>query len=280
MLGPANLAAKQYPVALKPTLGFEQQFFVSLEQSVELGTLEIKAANSGVYTANQGENLTLADSPQELLAVFDTPTNACGASNLVVHLVGTDQDGAALNGTATFAVPSYANDQTRRFPQGYAVDVVPSVAGKKFKTVTGVTVDSTVDAVASKVTLFGVPSVVTFTKVGCRTQMNYDLRVPQPVAVQCGRDLSAFIKSGEIPVGALDVTAKIPSFADGLARINGQRVTGLIKEIKEDSVDTMHVFFLGLRVTVKPSVGESVDPATLTATAMYEDCAMIVAQGA
>ena len=104
--------------------------------------------------------------------------------------------------------------------------------------------------------------------------------MPLPHSVQCGRDLSAFIKAGEIPEGTLEVTAKIPTFSDGLARINGRRVTGMIKEVKEDKLDTMHIFLFGLILTSKVSVGESTDPATLAANAKYEDIAFMLAQGA
>ena len=56
-------------------------------------------------------------------------------------------------------------------------------------------------------------------------------------------------------------------------------MTGLIKEIKEDKLDTMHIFILGLIMTSKATVGESVDPATLAATAKYEDIGIVLAPG-
>jgi hypothetical protein len=99
-----------------------------------------------------------------------------------------------------------------------------------------------------------------------------------PHPIQCGRDKAAFVKPGEIEEGKLDITAKIPTESDGLARVNGIRVTGLVKDVKEDKLDVQHTFLIGLIMTSKVSSGESVDPATLAAEALYEDIAVVLAQ--
>jgi hypothetical protein len=276
MLRPKDLAPSDYTVALKPTLGYEQQLYVSTGLTTEPGILEIQAPNSGVYTPSNADTAALAAAPQELLAMLENDVN-CGSTDLVLTVTGTDQNGAALTGTATFSVPAYSSFPDRVFPKGFAVEVIPPVDGKQFKTISAVGVTNDGAAAGLKVALFGVPPVNTFRKIGCKTQLNYDPKVPLPHSVQCGRDLSAFIKAGEIPEGVLEITAKIPTFSDGLARINGRRVTGLIKEIKEDKLDTMHIFIMGLIMTAKATTGESVDPATLQANAKYEDIGIIVA---
>jgi hypothetical protein len=277
MLRPKDLAPTDYTVALKPTFGYEQQLYVSTQASVELGMLEVTAPNSGVYTASVADNAALAGAPLELLAELESDVN-CGDSDLVVTVTGTDALGNPLTGTATFKVPAYSSFTERVFPKGYAVEVTTE-SGAPFKTVEAPTVENDASAVGVKIALFGVPPLSTFRKIGCKTQLNYDPKVPLPHSVQCGRDLSAFVKPGEIPEGTLEITAKIPTFSDGLARVNGRRVTGLIKEVKEDKLDTMHIFLFGLVMTAKVSTGESVDPATLTAASKYEDIAIVLAQG-
>jgi len=276
MLRPTDLTAAQYPMALKPTLGYELQLFVSTQQSVEPGTLAVVAANSGVYTPSQADVLALAAAPVELIAELETDAN-CGPTDLVVTVVGTDSTGAALTGTATFGVPAYSSFTERVFPKGYGAQVT-TAGNSPFKTITSVTVAADAAAIGVKVALFGIPALSTFRKIGCKTQLNFDPKVPLPHSVQCGRDLSAFIKAGEIPEGVLDITAKIPTFSDGLSRVNGRRVTGMIKEVKEDVLDTMHVFLMGLIMSAKATAGESVDAATLTATAKYEDICILLAQ--
>jgi hypothetical protein len=130
--------------------------------------------------------------------------------------------------------------------------------------------------------LFGVPSLDatingTFRKIATKVSLNYDPQVPMPTAIQDGREKGKYIKSGEIEIGSLEITAKIPSGADGLARVNGRPVTGWVQELKEDKLNTQNILLLGLIMTAKQKNGESVDPSSLDATAMYEVFAFILA---
>jgi hypothetical protein len=280
-LKPASLAVKDYPVALKPSLGYEKQLYVSPLTHTVLGSLDIMAANSGVYTPTVADNAMLGDVPQELMMVLDSDADF-GASALVVTVVGTDATGGALTGTATFSPPTYAQDQTFTFPKGWAAEVTIA-AGKKFKTVTSVTAATAANIPTTpKLLLVGMPSLDfsaggTFRKIATRVKLNYDPAVPLPTAVQDGRRKGAYIKPGEIDVPSLEITAKVPTDADGLSRYNGKRVTGWIREMKEEKLHTQNIFLLGLVMTVKANVGEGADPTTLDATAMYENYAMIIA---
>ena len=277
MIRPTDLATADYPVALKPGLGHESQLYVSTEQHTVLGEQDIVTLNSGTYTPQVADNLLLQANPQEVLAVLMGDVDF-GSQNVVVTVAGTDQNDAALTGTATFKTPAYAQDTSRVYPKGYAVEVIPAVDGKKFKTIINVTVSCSTAAARAVIKLIGVPSLSTFHKIGVKTQLNYDPNVPMPVPIQEGRDKGAYIKPGEIDVGNVALTTKILSPADGLSRINGRRVTGLIKEIKEDKVTTQHVFALGLIITLKITTGESIEPNTYNGTGLCELFPMIVAQ--
>ena len=59
MLGPTPIEPADFPMALKPTLGYELQLYVSTQLSVELGTLNIAAVNGGVYTPSAADNAAL-----------------------------------------------------------------------------------------------------------------------------------------------------------------------------------------------------------------------------
>lgn len=266
-------------MATKPAVGYEQQLHVSLEQSTDLGSYEILAANSGLLTPNAADNLTLADTPQEVIAILDVDANG-GASDIVLTVVGTDQNDAALTGTATIAVPAYSSISTKRWPKGWACEVIPTVDGKKFKTINpaSCSVSCAVAALGTVIRLFGVPSLTTFSRVVAKSQLNYTPKVPVPEAIRDGRNASRWTKPGEIPEGQLSVTSKIPTFADGLARINGMRCTGLVKELKEEKLDTMHIFILGMTIAAKPTVGESVEPVTFQADGKYEEIGVVLAQ--
>ena len=71
MLRPATLAAQDYAMAKRPTLGYEQQLWVSLGQAHELGTLTVTAKDTATYVANVAENLALAAEASELMMVLD-----------------------------------------------------------------------------------------------------------------------------------------------------------------------------------------------------------------
>jgi len=271
------LTTDDYVVALKPSKGYEQQLFVSLEQSTELGTLEIAALNSGTFTANAADVARLLADPQELVAMAENDLDG-GTGNIVVTFGVTFADATIGTATATFANPAYSNITEKRFPRSWAAEVIPSV-DKLIKSINSITsITAALDAIGSKITIFGLPSISTFRKIPCKTVLNWDPRVALPEAVRCGRDPSAFIKPGDLSEGALEITSKVPTFADSLARLNGLRVTGLIKEIKEDKLNTMNVFVMGLIMTAKVNTGEAQEDVTLAATSRYEDVAILVAQ--
>ena len=195
----------------------------------------------------------------------------------MVTVTGKDAEATDLTGTATFEAPAYAQLQRARFPKGFGAEVIPGTAGKKFKSITSVTAVVNASSVGANIKLYSMPSFDTFSEVVGKTQMNYDLKVPQPASVQMGRDMSKFVKPGEIPPGKAEFTSLVPSFADGLARINGQRVTGLVREIKEGKIETMRIFLLGMIATVKASTAESVDRATFSAEVFYEQIGILLA---
>lgn len=277
MLRPRTLTTDDYVVALKPSKGYEQQLHVSLEQSTELGTLEIAALNSGTFTANAADVARLLATPQELVAVAESDLDG-GAENIVVSLSVLYADNTLGTATATFSNPAYSNISEKRFPRSWAAEVIAD-ADKLIKAIAGIaSINAEPEAIGAKITFFGLPSLSTFRKIPCKTQLNWDPRVAMPEPVRCGRDPSAFIKPGDLSEGALEITSKVPTFADSLARLNGLRVTGLIKEVKEDKLNTMNVFVMGLIMTARANVGESQEDVTLAATSRYEDVAILVAQ--
>ena len=105
---------------------------------MELGTPNIAAANSGVYTPSAADNATPPTAPMELIAELEDGVN-CGPTNLAITVTGTDSGGNPLTGTATFAVPAYSSFTDRVFPKGYAAQVV-TANSTPFKTITSVSV--------------------------------------------------------------------------------------------------------------------------------------------
>lgn len=280
-LRPANLTTNDYPLALSPTQGYEQQLYTSNELYAALGKFEVVGVNSGVATLVSAGLAQLAATPQRLLLAL--ATDVLGGAALVVTVTGTDQDNAPVTGAATFQPPAWSGDASFGMPRNWGAEVA-APAGKKFKTITNIAVVADVLYTTGGNTIvkfFGVPDPADtnkYLKVGCKTQLNYDPKVPMPYPIQCGRDKGAFIKQGDIPVGSAEITAKMPDNSAGILRNNGRSTTGLIKELKNDKLNTQNIYLLGLITTVKVNVGEGEDPTTVSGTALYEEYVFVLAQ--
>lgn len=284
MLRPPTISVANYPVATKPLLGFEQQMYVCVEPFTDLGLLNIGALNSGTYTAQTADNAQLAVTPQKLLCICETTgiTNPSGA--LIVQVIGTDAAGAALSGVATFTPPGYAQSQAFDVGQRRAVEVIPWQAGvvadtAKFKTISAVNVlQADAGYLYADFRVAGFPDVSQFTKIGTKVNFEMDPKIQEPVAIQDGKDRGRYVKPGEIPVGTANISTKDAVSADGLRRYNGQTVTGLVIEKKQDRITTLHTFLGGLIMTAKPRGGEGQDAVMLEATAMYQTGGIVLAQ--
>ena len=277
MIKPPDLTAADYVVALKPALGYEGHLYFSLKSSLEPGALEVTGANTGTYTASAAAVAALSADPMELLAMLDTGVDL-GAANLVMTVTGTRANGTALTGTATFKVPDHATLTDRVFPRGWAVQV--ESGDVPFKTITGVSLTCDAKAAGLKIILYAIPALTTFQEVACKTSVNVTPMVPMPHSIACGRNLSAYTKPGEIPIGQVSMDSKLVTSADGIPRINGRTVTGLLVTKKEDKLITDYLYLLGLTVAAKLNVGDSVAEQTMSAEGQTEDTPWIAAKAA
>lgn len=274
MLGPKTIPAAQYPTALKPLLGFEQQLYVSTQSATDLGLLLITGTNSGTYTADVANNVLLGTQPQEIMAILDTPSFVPDQA-MIIQIIGTDKNNNPLSGVATFAPPAYAQDQGFDIHQRRAAEFIPYqggvvVDGTQFKTITAVNpIQADASYLNAGFKLAGMPPVNSLHKIGTKITLEFDEKIQDPVAIQDGKDMGRYVKLGTIPVGALSISTKDPSSADGLRRYNGQSLTGLVKEIKGDVLPTQNIWLGNLIITVKPKGSEGDAPVTLEATAMY-----------
>lgn len=288
MLRPPDIQVPQYKVATAPLLGYEEQLYVNTGQFTDLGIVTVVGVNSGTYQASVPDNAQLSAVPQELLLICES-VNVFGDSPFTVQVIGTDASNNPLSGVATYAPPSYALNQGYDFPQHRGVEVTQWQGGVLAPTALFKTITSVVPIAASpaylnaQFRLVGVPSISNFTnytKIGTKVDINYDLKIQEPVAIQDGKDMGAYIKAGTIPVGSLDITVKDPVSSDGLRRYNGSAVTGVLRERKGDILDTQYTYFLGLIMTAKPRGQEGAEAVTLQATGMVTRVACVLAKGA
>ncbi len=279
MLEPSALtAAGDKTIAQKPSFGGEEKLYVcSNEPHTEPASYLILGLNSGTLSLDAAEAAALLATPQELIAVLETPLKA-GSTNVVVSVTGTDAADGALTATFTFKPPGWAKISEKTFPVGFGAGAVSSVDGTKFKTIVSATVACAAGAAGVKVTFFGVPSISAFTEVGCRTQSDYTTKASVPKSIACGTDSSAFVKPGMTKEGTLDITTKLVSAGDGLARFDGVRSTYLIETVKEKKVTTDRLFFLGAILEVTTSAPDGDGEVTAKGTGKYEDMAILVAK--
>ena len=261
-------------MATKPSLGYEQQLYISTQNYTNPASLVCTTPVSGIcaLTANVSDAATLLGVPQALLAVLDTDQiTAAGA--LTVTVTGKNQTGVTQTWTAIFRPPAYAQDQTFNFPIRFAAELIPATAGDTCQSITSATATGDAAWANAKILILGLPDpsvAANYIKIGTKVTLDLDPKIPMPTAIQDGRDMGKYIKAGEIDIGTCDLTVKEPTVADGLSRYRGKRVTGLIQEIKEDVLPTQNIFLCGLIITPKITVPEGKEPITLKGTGMYE----------
>lgn len=277
MLRPAALAATDYAAALRPLQGYERRLKVSLGNAYVMGELTLHGLNSGTWTAAAAEAASLAADPHEIVFVLDTPADAGEGGSIVVTVTGTDQNDAALSTkTATISVPAYSTLTRASFPRGYGAEVQVT-EGKYWKTITSVTVTCPASCANVRLKCVAIPALSTFSLVGCRANLDLTVKVQKPFPIQCGIDLGAYVKPGEITVGNLSVSAKILNGAEGLNRINGRRVVGMIQDLKEETLDVGHTFLTGLIISGDESAGEGQEPAMFQAQGLFEQSVTLLA---
>ena len=110
-------------------IGYEPVLSYNLGVIEDVGTFIMDSPGSGTLDTSDAvtEGYDLPSGGADLVIRCSQPIKSAAA--MVVTITGTDQDDGALTGTATIA--AYA-------PRDQSYDVVPGVAGKKFKTVTAV----------------------------------------------------------------------------------------------------------------------------------------------
>lgn len=278
---PNPIAPANYNIALAPTKGAEKKFAISPLPSFALGELVVTGQNACTYSPSIADNIQLATRPSNLVAILRTPVNNTNPIALIVN--GQDQTlptPAPLSGVANFVPPVYADNQNNYFPEGWAQDVVSSDNTKLFSKVTSVGIQCDATAFGARVRLFGMPDPSTFVTMGYRVKLDYDPGVREPSPTRDGADASANVKPGDRPVKTFSISGKVPSMAGGFARINGQRVTALAYEDKEDVIITANEYFLGLIATFKTSAPEGAgasDDVMLDGTGIYKDYGLFLA---
>lgn len=278
-LRPNTVAAADYPIVQKPTLGGETVLKLSGKVAYELGTVEITGANTATFSQDLTGKAQLAVDARDVICVVE---NAVGdlVADVVITMMTKDNTGTPVNmsGVATIKVPGYARVTDRVFQVGYGVALEPQTAAKMYTEITSlVGVTANVAAKGLKVSFFAMPDVGTFVNVGCKTELDYETKSRIPMNIACGMDGSAFTKPGRTSPGEMNATAKYIGPADGLARFDGQRCIMVAETRKEDKLVTDYTYFIGFIGKIKVNSPDGESEATLSVQGKYEDLAIVPA---
>lgn len=259
-------------VATRPALSGEGEVFVSPYASMEVAEITVPSLDTGEQENKTDYNFPTAGA--HLVAVVRNKLNGTTAPTLT--FAGTDEDGNAMTGEAVFNAPSWAVNRQNRFAEGYAVDVVPSTAGKRWKTIGLTGVSGGVEA-GSKVMLIEIPDLTTFERLTCVTDLRVSAPYRETVTINCGME-TTFVKPGRRQQGTLSGTHKERNPADGFARYNGQRVTVRVDTMKEGTVLTSRAFYTNTVFGVETNMGDGSAEVTQAANnGAFENMALLVA---
>lgn len=267
MQRPADLTPENIPLVRRPSQGGEFQVFLSPQEAFEVGSVSITGSNAGTFTADTGYAVSLADRPSDLIVLLENGRKTGGP--ISVHVVGTDQNDAALSGNAVLEFPAWAGVSDEAFPTGFASEVLVTDGTKRFKTVSLVTVlASESEATDAKLIVLGMPNQSTYERVGCTTSK--EIETPSRVgrAMPCEMNGSAFTGAGRSKAGSLTISAQDTGPAS-LARFDGMRTVAQIRVVHE-SREARRIYMTGHYVSVRNSAPDGEEVANHTSQGPFE----------
>lgn len=267
------LGAADLLLADNPEIGSDSTVHVSYDPVVEVADISQIIPASGTLTPLSG----VLDSVlgNDLQLVCTSPIRS--ATAVAVTLAVVFADASSGQATATFAIPTYAKNQTAHLPQGLAADFVGAGAGagKKIKQVTSL-VSVVGGENGNRFKVVALPELTSFVDIGCKRSANETLPIPKSLPIPCGKNGSAFTRRGRSDPGMLEVSAMSFGAADGLARLAGHRVTTMVEVRKEGGVLTQRSVYGGWICTPQTPRGDGDDEVVASAEGNFELFGMFV----
>jgi hypothetical protein len=275
---PSSIPAASLDVAAAPYLGGEFNVYLTAVAAILIGEVNLTAAGAGAYTDN-GATAIVAQSPStgaDLQLVALTPL--ISTATCIIKLAGLNDAGTPVtqDGTATFAPPARAANQSKTFGRGIATDLV---AATKFTTITGLALATPITGGAANVRfgLFQLPVQADYSLVGCTTDINFNTKSRQAKGIDCGMETDAFIKRGKTQPGELSIGSKLKGFAEGLARFDGLKTTCMLVGLKDGQETCDRLVFTEWVPNIKPRFPEGDGEATIDAEGKFAEHAFFIA---
>ena len=257
---PTAISQVDLDIAEAPYLGGEFAVYLSRVPAYKIGTVEMSASGSGLYSDVTATTLPAAGADLQCVATSElsSPGGTC-----VLTFAVTDENDAQRSLTFTFDTPARANNQDHSFARGVAVDGVLS-GGTKVKSITSLTSISNGNRNVT-FALYQLPEAADYVLVGCTTEKKFAMRGRKPVGIDCGMESDAFVKRGKSGKGELSIDSKFGTMADKLARFDGSKTTAMLVGVKDGVVTCDRLVFTqyvpGVEVSLPDGEGEAMENA-------------------
>lgn len=272
---PTLIAAENYPMARKITIGGEREIWVSPKSVFKMSDIEYNVANSGVETADEvntyanvltAQGVTATDFALVVEKQFET------TADTTVSFAGIDVDDAACTCQAIIKPPGYSPNRTWFFTTGFAWDIANTGSpAKQVKTLgynghTGGTISA-----LGALRVVALPPMISFRKISCVTSIEFASPIHPALAIPCGLDgAGGGVKPGRTEQPTMSLRTKDAGLASGLARYGGAYCTVMIVTRKEGKLETERLFLGNAYFTVKPSSGDGNDEAQVAVDGLYD----------
>jgi len=275
-----TIAAVDLDIAASAEIGLESRVHLSYEPVRLVGEILFEAEGNGtddegiIYTPDNTYTPPAdAGDGRDFQLVAIGPVLSTTA--VVVTASVVFEGGANGTITATLAPPETAADQSFNFPQGLAVDFVPSVANNTIRTITAITVADGGSS-GARFAIVAMPERASYTEVACTEGKSPTPPAPNSVSIPCGYDSARWVKRGRSVTPELGMKARYKGFGDGLMRANGHRVTAMLEVWKEDRILSERQVFGGWRPKVAAERPDGEGEVMADASGQYEFFAVFV----
>jgi len=269
---PDDIATVDVPIARKPTIGGEKKLWISDEPVIEVGEIAWVTDGSGVYTADQINTIPATGYDLQLKVDGELQSD----TSVVVTIVGTDQDDAAVTGTATLSYPKWSSNKTYDYVEGISCDVVPTVSTQKFKTISSISVSG--GKKWGKVKLFNLPTAASWQYVDFIRSVEPTIGTYPAHPVPDGLDGAKDVTRGRSDPSGVRVTCNNRGMVDGIQRYAGRQICIRQEIKKQGKVLTERHVFGNVIIAADSNFPDGDEESMQTAAGMMEDAFLFFAK--
>jgi hypothetical protein len=267
---PIDIDANDIGVARSGRLGCEVKIYATGEQAEKVAKARADDG-TGVWepdpvTLRAGNVRLDQTNGDDLQAIVYGSLRGDGVGTPTVTLAVTFQDNTAGTMTFEFMPPAYVENTTDTFPHAFAVDGVPSSAGKKVKNITGLVSMANMER-NSTVEIWRLPRVsadwVNLRRIEGAT---FDTGIFPGITIPDGADATADVVSGRANEPSCELNGFYSTGADGLSRFMGRKACFRVEYWAAGQILVERNVMLNAILSGKPESGAGNDKSMYRAT--------------